>query len=291
MKISSGSLWLSIALCGALGCGGGNDPFGDLEDDPFPELASETDFGAMQSGSEGAAAEDTLSSALALDAVVDEPEQSLGVLTGAYSGAAGMLGSALGDQGSFLVTERQALALRLIQGAVAGDGWFAEFPDCVTVEETSTSVSVTFDCEETESGFTATLDGSIDLETDGDATTFSVRVRTTGHGTLEDVTLSLDAAFLADMTISPTAVDGELMFNADVEGSSQGMSATASYLGKVIYGVELDGPGCAVGGDIKVAVDLDVHSPEANVSVGGVGQATFGPACNQVTAYARASAE
>ncbi|HKE18569.1 MAG TPA: hypothetical protein VKB80_27010 [Kofleriaceae bacterium] len=288
MKSSSSLLWMSIALFGAAGCGGGNDPYGDLEDDPFPDLASETDFGDTQSGSEGVAAQDTLSSALALDAVVDAPEESLGVLTGAYSGAAGMLGSALGDQ-AFLMTERQALVARVIQRAVAGDGWYAEFPDCVTVEETDTSVSVTFDCEETESDFTATLDGSIDLETDGTATTFSVRVHTAGHGTLEDVSLSIDAAFLADMTISPTAVDGELMFNADVEGSSQGMSATASYLGKVIYGVELDGPGCAVGGDIKVAVDLDVHSPNANVSVGGVGQALFGPACNQVTVSARST--
>lgn len=290
MKISSSSLWLSIALFGAIACGGDDDPFGDLESDPFPDLASEADFGDAQSGSEGDAAQDTLSSALALEAVVDSPEQSLELLTGAYSGAAGMLGSALGDQGTFLVTERQALVARFLERVVWGDGWFAGFPDCVTVEETDTSVSVTFDCEETESGLTAALVGSIDLETDGTATSFSVRVHLNGSGTLENVSLSIDAAFLADMVISPTAVDGELLFQADVGASSQGMSANASFLGKVLYAVELDGPGCAVGGDIRVAVELDADSPEGNVSAGGVGQATFGPACNQVTAYARATA-
>ena len=171
-----------------------------------------------------------------------------------------------------------------------GDGWYAGFPDCVTVEETDTSVSVAFDCEETESEFTAAVVGSIDFETDGTATSFSVRVHLNGSGTLEDVTLSIDAAFLADMIISPTAVDGELLFQADAGASAQGMSATASFLGKVIYAVELDGPGCAVGGDIKVAVELDADSPEGDVSASGVGQATFGPACNEVTAHARATA-
>ena len=287
MKRSSS--WLSIALCGALACGGDDDPYGDLESDPFPDLSSETDFGEMQSGGEGEAAQDTLSSALALEAVVDTPEQSLGLLTGAYTGAAGMLGSALGDQGFFLVRERQELIARLVERAVSGDNWYAGFPECVTVEETDTSISVTFDCEETESGFTAALDGSIDLETDGTSTSFSVRVHLNGSGTIENVTLSTDAAFLADMTISPSAVEGELLFQADVGASSQGQSASASFLGKVIYDVELDGPGCAVGGDLKVAVELEADSPEGSVSAGAVGQATFGPACNQVTAFARAT--
>lgn len=289
MKISSSSLWLSIPLFGALACGGDDDPYGDLETDPFPDLASETDFGDVQSSGEGDAAQATLSSALALDAVVDSPEQSIELLTGAYAGAAAMLGSALGNPGTFLVRERQELVARIIERAVWGDGWYAGFPDCVTVEETDTSVSVTFDCEETESDLTAALVGSIDLETDGTSTSFSVRVHLNGSGNLEDVSLSIDAAFLADMVISPTAVDGELLFQADAGASTQGMSASSSLLGKVIYAVELDGPGCAVGGDIKVAVELDVDSPEEDVSASGVGQATFGPACNQVTAYARAT--
>ena len=262
MKMSSSSLWLSIPLFGALACGGDDDPYGDLKSDPFPDLASETDFGDIRSGSEGDAAQDTLSSALALEAVLDSPEQSIELLTGAYTGAAGMLGSALGDQGTFLVRERKALVAHVIERAVWGDGWFAGFPDCVTVEETDTSVSVTFDCEETESDFTAALVGSIDLETDGAATSFSVRVHLNGNGTLEDISLSIDAAFLADMTISPTAVDGELLFQADAGASAQGMSATASFLGKVIYAVELDGPGCAVDGDIKVAVELEPKTPK-----------------------------
>ena len=73
-----------------------------------------------------------------------------------------MLGSALGDEGTFLVRERQELVARIIERAVWGDGWYAGFPDCVTVEETDTSVSVAFDCEETESEFTAAVVGSID---------------------------------------------------------------------------------------------------------------------------------
>jgi hypothetical protein len=291
MKISSGSHLLSIVLVGALGCGGDDDPYGELESDPFPDLASETDFGDAQSSTEGAAAQQTLSSALALDTVVDAPEQSLELLTGAYGGAAAMLGSSLGDQGVIFAAERQALIARVIRRAASGAGWLADFPECVTVEETDTSVVVTFDCEETESGFTAALTGSIGIETDGTATSFSVRVHATGNGTVENASLSLDTAFLGDMTISPTSVDGELLFQADVEASSQGTSATASFLGKVVYGVELDGPGCAVGGDIKVAVELDIDSPDADASFGGVGRAIFGPACNQVTAYARASAE
>lgn len=253
-------------------CGGG---------DPFSGLESESDFGARVGGSgEGAAATRSVTEAQTLEGMTADEQ----VGEGSVSFFANAASTPLQIVSPVIFEERGLgdaadLYRETVERAARGEVLVpaAGFPDCVE----SAVGSVRFnDCQVMTETTTTTMNGVVEV-VDGRIFT-DIRVDATQTSTEGD-TLSTSTTVTGDVAVTDTRIDGrvDVRTNANVQGG-----ASATQISAAIYQVELE-EGCAVGGDLRVGVQQKQRSGGFSRKLRAIGRAVFGPACGDVTVYAR----
>jgi len=246
-------------------CGGGGDP--------FASLADEQDFGDPISnvGSETAAAE----AVTAAQSLVGLTE-----LDTVDASSLDFLGNSFDSIGAILGPVTTTTSFAAPEGMFGGKGAFASsFDECVVVGENEVVFN---DCIFGEQGFEGGVSGFIRV----DAGRLTVDLSASASGSEEGASFSFGFGFTADVTVTATSLVGRIDATVTARVSSGGQSASASGSAAVIYNVVLEDD-CAVGGDIKVGMEASVNAPGESESFRAVGQATFGPACNEVSVTAR----
>jgi hypothetical protein len=255
-----------VCLLSVTGCG--SDPFSGLED--------ESDFGPERSDASGeAGATQAVTGATGLGGMLGADsigESSLGAIGVLSAAPLQIVSEAMFDFADF----GQHDALLRDRGASPGIGSYASFPECVELGEDFVRFR---DCEVSAGGASTTTDGTI--ERDGQRLVADLDIVAVLDFDGQTHTSSTNLS--ADLLVSDTRLDGRVdsETSMNIPGGGSARQSTAA-----IYDIDLE-DGCATGGELRVGVSQRANAGGQSQSLRAIGRAVFGPACGDVTIYAR----